>query len=138
MSITQKYLLKDKSCILGHYTFFEHPVLEQVKAGGKHDFFDVNWGACPAQCWNYGARFYDAQIGMLSRYLQPGYIALQNHYLSLNMHCMQRLELFILNISTNVKLLSLEQSKSGESSYERPRHSKLNRIFKISIKTCSP
>jgi RHS repeat-associated protein len=27
------------------------------------DDFELNWGACPAQCGNYGARFYDAQIG---------------------------------------------------------------------------
>jgi hypothetical protein len=26
------------------------------------DDFELNWGACPAQCGNYGARFYDAQI----------------------------------------------------------------------------
>jgi len=26
------------------------------------DDFGLNWGACPAQCGNYGARFYDAQI----------------------------------------------------------------------------
>ena len=27
------------------------------------DDFGLNWGACPAQCGNYGARFYDPQIG---------------------------------------------------------------------------
>jgi RHS repeat-associated protein len=27
------------------------------------DDHDLNWGACPAQCGNYGARFYDPQIG---------------------------------------------------------------------------